>query len=475
MLQGARNASALCDDASDGALTYGDLDDLVSRVSDVASAAIAKPLVMVLADNTIGSAASLLGAWRSGAAVALANPDLDPARTARLIAAYAPDFVVTRSKQAVVTELGYVTASPPIAGMTALTRSQPAEGRLHADLALLLFTSGSTGEPKAVRLSRTAVAHNTAAIAASLSLDPSHRALGHLKLHYSYGMSVLLSALCAGGSVVLTEHSVANPAFWAQARARAATSFPGVPAHYALLRQIKFDVARFAPSLRQMTQAGGKCAPDVLAPFVDMMRAAGGSLHVMYGQTEAGPRMASHAVSAPGADPAAAGRALRDGSFSIVDESGNPLPAGEPGVVVYRGPNVMMGYAERRADLSAGDECAGVLHTGDIGRLSADGVLTIVGRNKRFAKAGGVRCNLDLLEACANELGHPAAIIPLDDRIAVVFAGIDAAEARRLALSLARKSGLAPGAVVPRSVADLPLLPSGKIDYASLAASIGGS
>jgi acyl-CoA synthetase (AMP-forming)/AMP-acid ligase II len=463
----APDAPALVDDESDDWLTHAGRVEKAAHWSAAFGEVGSKPLVFVMTESRVDVVAAWLGAWRAGATVALVNPLLEDEDLHALVRAYQPDCVVAPASRPDLE--GWVPR--PVAGAAAArlcVRAARAAGELHPDLALLLFTSGTTGSPKAVRLSTEALGHNTAAIIESLGFAADERALGHLHLSYSFGMSVVNSHLAAGGSVVLTGGSLANPALWKRASAFHATTLPGVPAQYELLRRIRFDVEKFCPSLRVMTQAGGKAPEDVLSHFAGMMKSRGGRFYVMYGQTEAGPRMACQELTGEAGDPGAAGWPLPDGEFEILDENGRPQPPGEPGLVRYRGPNVMMGYAETRADLARGVDTQGVLDTGDIGQLGGDGKLFIVGRSKRFAKVGGIRCNLDEIERAAARIAAPAAVLPGDDRI-VVFWPEDAVESpRRAALQLARALSFPSTAVRCRVVQAIPRLESGKTDYAAL-------
>jgi acyl-CoA synthetase (AMP-forming)/AMP-acid ligase II len=471
----AGDAPALVDDESDAWVTHTELIAKAARWEGAIREVAPRPLVFLLAANTVEAVAAWLGACRAGAPVALVNPLLGDEDLDALLRAYQPDCVAAPAPASEID--GYLARD--VAGSAAARcwiRAARASGAIDPELGVLLFTSGTTGSPKAVRLSQRALGHNTAAIIQSLELGADQTALGHLKLHYSFGMSVVNSHLAAGGSVVLTNQSLANPALWKRATSFHVTTLPGVPAQYELLHRLRFDAARFCPSLRVMTQAGGKAREDILDRFRDMMKARGGRFYVMYGQTEAGPRMACQELTGPAGDAAAAGWPLRDGEFQILDESGRPRPPGEPGQVRYRGPGVMQGYAQSRADLARGDENRGVLDTGDIGYLGPDGKLFIVGRSKRFAKVGGIRCNLDEIERAAARIAAPAAVLPDEDSIVVFWPESALENPREAAIQLARVLAFPAGAVRFRLVEAIPHLESGKTDYAALRAlAAGGS
>jgi acyl-CoA synthetase (AMP-forming)/AMP-acid ligase II len=343
----------------------------------------------------------------------------------------------------------------PAGGHTAALAERFRTDRVHPDLALLLPTSGSTGDPKLVRLSRAAVLANAKQIADTLAIDGNDVAITTLPLFYSYGLSVLHSHLVRGATVVLERTGIMQREFWCAAAEHRVTSMAFVPSQYEMLRRLRFDPAKY-PALRTLTQAGGRLRTDRVTEFAGRMATVGGHLHVMYGQTEAGPRMATLPPERLADKPGSVGRALPGGRFTIEDDE-----------VVYRGPNVMMGYAETAADLAKGDEQGGVLRTGDLGELDDEGFLFITGRLKRMAKVFGVRTNLDDVEK-----NFPVAAVAGDDRLIVFAADLTDEDARALRTKIADWLGTHHTGVVVHRIEALPLLPNGKTDYRALEASL---
>jgi acyl-CoA synthetase (AMP-forming)/AMP-acid ligase II len=150
---------------------------------------------------------------------------------------------------------------------------------------------------------------------------------------------------------------------------------------------------------------------------------------------------------------------------------GIPIPRGElrvdDGELVYRGPNVMLGYAEDRADLARGDDQQGELRTGDLGHADADGFFVVTGRSARIAKVFGLRVNLDEVESAARRFGAVAAVDAGDAvRLFVEAPGVDAREVRSHLANLLRVNSRA---FDVRPIERLPTRGSGKIDYAALA------
>ena len=269
---------------------------------------------------------------------------------------------------------------------------------LHEDLALLLTTSGSTGSPKLVRQSYANIRANTASIVEYLKIDSSERPITTLPMNYTYGLSIINSHLAAGATILLTDKSIMQREFWDFFTSQGATSFGGVPYTYEMLDKLMF-FRRKLPSLRTMTQAGGKILPELHRKFAEYAQREGKNFVVMYGQCEATARMSylppDHALDKVGS----MGIAIPGGKFTIVDADGEDVDVPDvEGELVYEGENVTMGYAECAGDLAKGDERCGRLATGDMARRDADGFYYIVGRKKRFLKIFGNRVNLDETE-----------------------------------------------------------------------------
>lgn len=338
---------------------------------------------------------------------------------------------------------------------------------LHPDLALLLSTSGSTGSPKLVRLSRTNVEANARSIASYLGLTADDRAITTLPLHYCYGLSVLTSHLAAGAGVVLTGLSVADECFWRLAERSGATSFAGVPYTFDLLDRTGF-AERHLPSLRYVTQAGGRLAPDRVRRLAELGRRRGFDLYVMYGQTEATARMAYLPPALAAARPESIGVPVPGGDFRLepvaddADDATGAVGEGGVGELVYTGPNVMMGYAREPGDLARGPELT-ELRTGDLARQGDDGLWEVCGRLDRHAKVFGLRLDLGRLE---ERLGTRAALVTAGDSLHAFVEGRGVRRAVRDRLTA--DTGLPPAAVHVHRLDAIPATPRGKPDLAAL-------
>ena len=417
---------------------------------DAAAAAFGKlppGVVFALTPTEVGAVARYLGALVAGRPIALLDPDLDDTVLRGLVDRFGPVQVT-----------GIRTAPPDgyrADGDTWVRESPAVEP--HPDLALLLTTSGSTGNPKLVRLSRSAVFANAAAIGDSLGITGDDVAPTTLPLFYTYGLSVLNSHVLRGATVVLERGGILQRDFWTAVGAHGVTSLAAVPYQYEMLRRLRFDPAAH-PTLRTLTQAGGRLRPALIEDFAQRMAAVGGRLFVMYGQTEATARMTVLPPDRLADKLGSAGLPIPGGSLSIVD-----------GEVVFSGPNVMMGYAESAADLARGDDLGGVLRTGDLGHLDDEGFLFITGRLKRIGKVFGVRVNLDDVERTLAPHGAVAAVAG-DDKLHVFLEGADTDLTRSVRGELATFLGTHFSGLDVRGIDALPLLPTGKVDYRSLEA-----
>lgn len=353
-----------------------------------------------------------------------------------------------------------------IEGRWQLQRHEWAAARPHPDLALLLQTSGSTGQGRGVRLSTQALQTNAESIAGYLDITADERAALILPLHYSYGLSVLHSHLLRGASLWLHPDSVLTTGFCAALAASGATSLAGVPHHYSLLESTGLATA-LPESLRLLTVAGGAMEPPKVREWAARMTSHGGRFVVMYGQTEATARIAWLPPELAQDKPDAVGTAIPGGELALRDDRGAEIRApGAEGELIYRGPNVMMGYAENAADLARGPELD-ELATGDLAQRDSEGIYRITGRLSRMSKIAGVRIGHDALERALADTGREIAVWGDDRRIGVAIAGACTDEARVKARA-ATLTGVGAQHFDIHPVKNLPRRANGKIDYPAL-------
>jgi long-chain acyl-CoA synthetase len=270
----------------------------------------------------------------------------------------------------------------------------------------VLYTSGTTGRPKGVMLSH----HNLIANAISgygvapeeEQEEQKERQLAILPLAHAFGILVSNVAYLSGATIVM--HTRFDPqAVIASIERHRITSFAGVPAMFIALLNTP-DVEKHDLSSLQYCVSGSAPLPvSVLERFQERFHC---QIREGYGLSESSAALTGHGANIP-IKPGTVGKALPGVELLIVDETGQPLPAGNIGEVIARGPNIMQGYYampdETRATLRAG-----WLYSGDMGHLDEDGYLTIVERKKDLIIRGGFNVYPRDVEEVLSK--HPAVI-----------------------------------------------------------------
>jgi long-chain acyl-CoA synthetase len=337
---------------------------------------------------------------------------------------------------------------------------------VHPALGMLISTSGSTGSPKLVRLSRENLAANAASIREYLMLADDDIAITSLPLSYAYGLSVLNSHLASGAGIVLSDAAVTTPEFWNLVRSKGVTSLNGVPTAWRMLRRLRFERMDL-PTIRHMTQAGGRLDPEEIVWLGKLAQRTNRRLFIMYGQTEATARIAYLPHTRVLEKPGSIGQSIPGGELWLVDARGSAITAaGVEGQLVYRGPNVMLGYAESAEDLILPAAQAS-LYTGDLARRDAEGHFWITGRLKRFIKLFGNRIGLDEIEDHLRAQGLEAGAVGRDGAL-MIGVVTDAASASAVRHEIATYYRLHPTAIQVHALDSLPRNSAGKMLHGEL-------
>jgi long-chain acyl-CoA synthetase len=446
-------------------VSYGQLQ---AQVSLMARRFTERTLVFLLCTNDMPSLVAYLACLEAGAVPLLLDAEISSDSLKRLCSVYQPQFVYcSQLKTARLNQLAAIKATddPALASYEA-----PAHPTLHASLALLLATSGSTGSPKLVRLSMRNLVSNAQSIVKYLHIDARDRAVTSLPFHYSYGLSVVHSHLQAGASLVLTQRGFFDPVFWRLMKNCQVSSLAGVPYNYEMLMKLRFERMDL-PELRTLTQAGGKMPVELTRRVAEICQARGIRFYAMYGQTEASPRMAYLPPEHLPRKAGSIGRAIPGGHLWLQDEHAAVITQpGQTGELVYSGPNVALGYAQQLKDLALGDEWHGVLRTGDLARQDEDGFFYIEGRESRFIKLYGVRLSLDAVEAWFADRGYSAVALGRDDALCVTLEGADTHSTAAIGADLCAAMKIHPSALSLTMRPQLPRLGSGKVDYRTMGA-----
>lgn len=369
--------------------------------------------VGILAENSAFWVACYLGIIKSGAVAAplpsrLTADDLENyTKLIRCRTLCIDDRLVARYER-LITESGNQVLKSAIMpfktrGSAPDTESRPITASVDSrkDLAALMFTSGSTGQPNAVRVTHQNIMANTGAIIAYLDLSQDDRMMTVLPFHYCFGTSLLHTHLRAGGSLVINNYFQYVEDVLNEMETFSCTGLAGVPSTFqSLLNNKSFRGRRFA-TLRHVQQAGGKLADRYIEDLRSILH-GDARLFISYGQTEATARLSYLPPEKLQKKTGSIGKGIPGVTLQIVDQTGIPLEQGEIGEIVAEGDNVAAGYL--LPDPAKNPFRNGKLYTGDLGYTDEDGYIYLVGREKDFIKPSGYKVMTATIENVLLEL-----------------------------------------------------------------------
>lgn len=425
-----------------------------------------RDLVFILCGNNLESIVGYLACLRKRGVAVLLDENIHQTFLQNLISLYGPSHILAPKGRQDLQSVGDPLSS--FGSYTLRGAFHCEKSEIHPDLAVLISTSGSTGSPKLVRISYQNLQSNACSIRQYLKISNDDRAITTLPMSYSYGLSIINSHLVSGASIILTELSVVERSFWDLLNGCEATNFGGVPFTYELLKRLKFEKMNL-PSLKHITQAGGRLDPALTKYFLGVCAEKNILFYTMYGQTEATARMSyvdpHRGVEALGS----IGKPIPNGELWIEADNGARVNAPNcEGELVYRGPNVSMGYSQNRDDLKLPDQNSGVLYTGDLAEQTENGDFVIVGRKSRFFKVFGNRVNLDELQGLMEARGHEAVCLGWRDQIIVFLMG----ESDSLQEELSELTGIHYSAFLLKEIDEIPRTSTGKINFGELEARV---
>lgn len=423
-----------------------------------------KCLIFSMCENSMESVSGYIGFLRARVVPVLINDGINRELFENLLQTYKPEYIWLPCEK--IKDVNWGSEVYHYGRYVLLKTGFANDYTLHEDLALLLTTSGSTGSPMLVRISYQNISSNANAIAQYLEIRQTDRPITTLPMSYSYGLSIINSHLLKGCAIILTNKTLMDKSFWELLKTQEATTFGGVPYVYEMLKKLRFQRMDL-PSLKILTQAGGKLSRELSKEFATICEQKGIHFFVMYGQAEAAPRMSylpsEYAISKAGS----IGIAIPGGEFWLVDDNGNVIPDSDTvGELIYKGDNVSMGYAASCEDLCKGDENGGVLKTGDMAKRDSDGFYYIVGRKKRFLKLFGNRLNLDEVEQLIKGSGYSCVCSGEDDHLRIYTSNKE--NHATIKSFVAERTGIHQSAFDVVYLESIPRNESGKILYSAL-------
>ncbi len=335
--------------------------------------------------------------------------------------------------------------------------------------AALMFTSGTTNKPCAVRVSHHNIWANTESIIKYLNLSNMERIMVVLPFFYCFGSSLLHTHLRVGGSLVLSDGFTFPEIVLDMMQTYHCTGFAGVPSTFQTLIKNTSLPKRNIESLKKVQQAGGKLPAVQIKKLIDILPRV--QIFVMYGATEATARLSYLPPGMLNKKMESIGKGIPGVELKVLNEDAKPIKPGEIGEIVAWGENITMGYLNN-PEATAIKFVDGGYRTGDLATVDEDGYIYIIDRKDDFIKSFGYRISSQQIEACILELEDvvSAAAIGEPDTIR--------GEAIVVFVTLHQGSSLTPGDIishcrhnlarhmVPKAVTildSLPLSPQGKI------------
>jgi acyl-CoA synthetase (AMP-forming)/AMP-acid ligase II len=371
-----------------------------------------RPFVCTAFEGTSLAAAAVLAVlWARGYAPVPLDLRLGPTELASRLALVEPRLVLVGRRVAPL--VGAALSAARLASVRVVElddepstwrRLPRARDAAPADPGLVVFTSGTSGAPKGVLLTRASLVACASAVAAAQCLTPADRALNVLSLaHVNAPVVALLATVLSGGDLVQLRRF--EPAqFWQVAGQHDVSWANLVPPLIATLaRYPGAGEDQFGARPRFVRSASAPLPVPVLAAFE---RAFGVAVVESYGISEAASQVTINDPPPGQRVPGTVGTP-RGVSLRLVDEQDADVPLGQPGEVLVRGPSVMQGYLDNPA-ATARTLRGGWLHTGDVGVLDAVGLLRLIGRRTELINRGGEKIAPRLVEDALLE--HPAVL-----------------------------------------------------------------
>ena len=355
-------------------------------------------VVAISLPNTADFVVSLFAAWRLGAAVTPINPSLSPPEVEYQLADAGAKALITETTPAFDSSVPLVVTTVELRHSERSSNSDAA-ARRDDTLALLIYTSGTTGRPKGVMLEHANLDAMCHSLIEAFSLTDADHSLLVLPLFHVNGIVAgTLSPLLAGGRATVAGRFRAAT-FFDRVEASRATYFSAVPTIYTMLRGLPGDSAPDTSSVRFAVCGAAPAGVELIEQFESRYHIP---IIEGYGLSEGTCASTINPLAGP-RKPGTVGVALPGQTVRVADASGRPVPPGEAGEVVIKGPNVMRGYLNRPEE-TAKTIIDGWLHTGDIGRFDEDGYLVLVDRAKDMIIRGGENIYPREIEVVTHEL-----------------------------------------------------------------------
>ncbi len=336
--------------------------------------------------------------------------------------------------------------------------------KLNSKLSLLLMTSGTTGGAKLAKFSLDNLNSNAISIAKYSKISSKDTMVTTLNPAYSFGLSMINSHLLKGAKILLNNDSIITKHFLEKIVKYKISTIGGVPFMYEVFDRL--NIFKKKNYVNKLLQAGGSLDVDLQKKYVKICKKKI-DFYIMYGQTEASPRISYLPPRKFSKKIGSIGIPIPGGKIKIMDKNNNEIKkAYVSGELEYHGKNVFLGYANNLDDLKAPDKIKGQLKTGDLAYRDEDGFYYISGRKKRIVKIIGKRINLDNIEKNLSKYKIENACISKKD-ILVVFVN-EEKNILKIKKILTKNFNFNKVSFKIKYLKKIPRLNNGKINYLSL-------
>jgi len=392
--------------------------DILSFSSEFQKKIKTNSLSILISENCVESLCGYISLLRSNNPVMVLDPYITKNDLKILVEKFRPQYIFCSKKNQIKIQKNLFHLIHSFKNFNLFQIKESNFYKINEKLMLLLSTSGSLSEPKFVKLSLENMTSNTQSIISYLNLNSKDCSITTMPMSYSYGLSIINSHLISGASIVLNNHSLVDKNFWKLYNYTKPSNLNGVPFFYEILKKIGAErILENKP--RFITQAGGKIKNKIFKEIANECLQNDISFYLMYGQTEASPRISYHEVKKKDLESKMIpiGKPISGGKILLKDESGSLInKANVEGELIYKGKNVFGGYAKSCNELNSFDNIS-ELKTGDLAVKDKNEIFFITGRKSRFIKVYGYRINLDYIEEKINTNQQSIACVAVDEKI----------------------------------------------------------
>ena len=379
-----------------------------------------RSLTILISENCMESICGYLALLRSNSVIMMLDSSIKEADLNKLIKKFEPKYLFCSVKNEKKIPKNLFSSIHSFENFNLFKNKKNISYKLNEKLMLLISTSGSIGEPKFVKLSQENMLVNTKSIISYLNLNSSDSTITTMPMSYSYGLSIINTHFFCGASIIPNQFSLVENNFWKLYKESNPTNLNGVPYFYEMLNKV--GIERILDNkLKFITQAGGKIKNKIFKNVASLCLKKNISFFLMYGQTEAAPRISYHKVGKNdlNINDVPIGKVINSGKIYLREKNGSSIETpNTEGELIYKGKNIFGGYAENYNDLSSFENIT-ELETGDLAIKNENDVYFITGRKSRFIKIFGYRLNLDYIEKKINSNNHSVICLGLDEKLYV--------------------------------------------------------